>query len=383
MDIKTTKFTLKNLPPRKSVLIEGNHGLGKSQVVAQTASELSQETGNVYHFIDIRLAEREVGDLIGMPRDVAEFTVTISAFKDGKPCIETRVLKNVSVNDLPSWFPRDPDSYGFLFMDELHYAPKDVLNAAFELSLDYRLNGTPLPMGWRVIAAGNQNQDIYGGTTINPALYSRFLRIEFKPTVPEWLEYAGIIGVHRAITTYVNKFPTDLDSPEKIEPGVIYPDRRAWVSLSDVMKYQAEKGHDPLNNLDYLTLLARGYIGTETTLNFIEYIRKQYKVYTAADILDKLTDEMLEEFKAMQPAEIAFYSNEITSHCKKSKKALSKKQSENLAKWYKAIPKEAASGFWINFVKEVREIAVKWYTDPEFEVKKYTMGFLNKDLATA
>ena len=43
MDIKQLKRTLKDLPPKKSVLIKSRHGMGKSQVVAQVAAEMSEE----------------------------------------------------------------------------------------------------------------------------------------------------------------------------------------------------------------------------------------------------------------------------------------------------------------------------------------------------
>ena len=362
MNVTMTKYTIKNAPPRKSILIEGNHGMGKSQVVAQCAAELSQEQGKPYGFIDIRLSQREVGDLIGIPRSVATFEVSKYVYENGVKKQVTESVKNATVHDLPLFFPTDPESCGILFMDEIHYATKDVLQAVFELALDYRFNFTDLPKGWRVIAAGNDNQDVYGGTTINPALYDRFLKIKFKPTAVEFQDHAAKIGVHKAVTAYTSKFPTDLDPPESIEPGTIYPSRRSWVSLSDWIIHLEKQGQDPLKNLDYLTLLAKGYVGDTVGLNWIEYVKNSYKLYTGEDILNKPTEEIWKDIGAMVVTEVSFYSKEVVKFIKENKK-LTKKQSENLLKYVQTIPKEAATGFWDHFGHEAREIAVKWYND--------------------
>jgi hypothetical protein len=390
MDISQTKRTIKAYATpsstgvllRKSILIEGDHGKGKSQVVKQVCSELSTELKKPYQLVDIRLAQREVGDIIGMPRSADKITVTVVEFVDGKLTKAPKTFENVTIHDAPLWFPQDETSFGIIFLDEFHYATKDVQQSIMELALDYRLNMRPVPQGWTVVSAGNHNQDIYGGTTINPALYDRFLKIEFKPTVPEWLSYADqpnatVYGpVHRAIRSYINKFTADLDAPETIEPGKIYPSRRSWCSLSEVCAHMEDLGSDPFKDLNYLTLLAKGYIGETVGLNFVEYVRKEYKVYTAEDVLNKWSEEMAKEFAELQPVEVAFYSNEITVYVKKHNKNLSKKQSENLFEFVKVVSKESASGFWLHFAKEARQIALTWYNHPG--VKEYLYGILNK-----
>lgn len=387
MNVTQTKFTLKYQPPRKSVLIIGRHGIGKSQVVAQSAAERSTELKKPFGFLDIRLSQREVGDIIGMPRAVETFDVTRYSYVDGKSVKVGETIKNVTINDLPTWFPTDPESYGYIFIDELDRASRDVQQAAFELVLDYRLNFHELPQGWRVVSAINADQDVYSVIQIDPALMDRFLVIWFKPTVPEWLTHAQSIGVHDAIVKYITKFSNDLDSPDKMEPMKRYPSRRSWVALSDWMKHLADNGYDALKDLDYLTLLASGEVGQTTAINFIEFIRKDYRVFSAEDILNKYSKEMDEIFTKAIVTEVTFYNKEIVAYIVgnftkegKAVKQLSKKQSENLLKYYKAIPKEAASGFWGQFTKEAREVATAWFqSNPE--VQQYTSEMIYKDAA--
>lgn len=237
MDIKTTKRTLRSLPPRHSVLLEANHGLGKSEIVAQTAAEMSVLLNKPFGFIDIRLGQYEVGDLIGMPRARDAFIVTNKVFQFGKLVKEDMVVNNVTVHDLPLWFPRDPDSYGYMFFDELNRGSRDTQQRAMQMVLDYKSNFVDIPQNWRVISACNDDADIYNVLGLDPALYSRFLVIKFRPTIPEWLDYAEKIEVHDAVVKYIRKFGTDLDCPEKMESGKRYPDRRSWVKLSNTIKY--------------------------------------------------------------------------------------------------------------------------------------------------
>jgi hypothetical protein len=90
---------------------------------------------------------------------------------------------------------------------------------------------------------------------------------------------------------------------------------------------------------------------------------------------------MEKEFVALQTAEVAFYSNEIVAFVKKSGKVPLKKQAENLFKFVKTVPKEAASGFWAHFAKTTRVEALKWYESTP-GVKDYLYGILSKKQAT-
>lgn len=378
MNVEQTKRTLMGLPPRKSVLLESNHGLGKSEVIRQVASELSIKTGKTFHLIDFRLAQCEVADVIGMMRHEDAGEVTQTVFENGKIETRTKTIKNVTVHDFAEWFPQDPDSCGFLFLDELFRAPRDLQNAVMELALDYRYHFKELPIGWRVVAASNDNMDVYNGAFPDPALYDRFLKIQFKPTVPEWLEYAGKIGVHKAIVQYISKITADL-MPENIEPGKICPSPRSWVSLSDIITYMAKNGDDPLEDLDYFHLLAKGYLGDTITVNFVEYVRKNYKVFTGADILNKWDERLEHEMSQMLVPELGFYHKEIMKFITEKKK-LTPKQSGNLLKFVKIIPKESASGFWSLFTSEAREIATAWYQGTD-GAKDYIFGFLSKKKA--
>lgn len=384
MNVAMTIRTLLGLPPKISVLLEANHGLGKSSVVAQVAAMMSERLCKPFTLIDFRLAQCEVGDLIGMQRSVPQGEVIQQVYTNGVRTEEVRKVINVTVHDLASWFPTDPDSCGFLFLDELPRAPRDVQNAVLELALDYRFHFRSLPVGWRVVSASNDNMDVYSGTQLDPALYDRFLKIKFKPTHPEWIEYAEKNNVHRAIIAYLMKDTMALGIEAKPEPGKVTPTPRSWCKFSECLTFMAKNGDDPMKDHTFLTLLAKGWIG-DLAIPFVDYVKRDYKIWSAEDILNKFNDNLDKEFKSMLVTEIAFYSTELIEYMKREVKALSKKQGENLLRWYKAIPVEAASGFWSKFSAECKETSALWYkmkvtvngkeTSP---VQDYTFGFLAK-----
>jgi len=376
MNIKMTKFTIKNLPPRHSVMLQARHGVGKSEVVRQIAQEMSREKGVPYGFIDIRLSQREVGDIIGMPRAVDQFNVTRTVYKDGKSAKEECLAQNVTIHDIPYWFPSD--GYGFLFLDELNRATREVQQAAFELVLDYRLNFHELPEGWRVLSAINEEQDVYSVLGMDPALKDRFYIINFRPTTPEWLKYAEDIGVHRAVIQYINKFDEQLDPPDDFKPEDINPSRRSWVKLSEAMNYMEANGYDLFSDYDYLTFLSEGYVGSTIAVHFVEYIKKNYKVYSAEDILNKWSEHFHRDFKKMDPPELSYYSDLIAKWIKNNH--LSKKQQANLLAFYKTIPNESAAGLWSALINANRDEVVKWYDYPGVEER--TTKILGKKSAT-
>jgi len=361
MNVTETKLTLKNLPPRESVLIQGAHGIGKSEVVAQTAQELSVEDSVPVQLIDLRLSQKEVGDLIGMPRGVEKYTGEILVWENGKLRKKTVHGENVTVYNPPSWYPTDPNSHGILFLDELNRATREVQQAAFELVLDYRLNFQPLPQGWRVVAAINEDSDIYSVLEMDPALLDRFQVIPFKPTVEEWMKHAKSINSHNAVIEYITKFPTSLDTPEKVEPGKVYPSRRAWVKLSNTMNYMKGRNLDLLaaEQAQYLIKLAGGYVGPTSAVHFEDFIRKDYKVLSPQDILNKFDGKLADALSKMKAPEVAYYNGELIGYIKKHE--LSKKQNQNLFRYFQSIPKETAADFWQFFLREAKPQATKWW----------------------
>jgi hypothetical protein len=163
--ISEAKQFIKNIAEKKvrvTPLLIGTMGVGKSQIVLQVAQELG------IGFIDLRLAQLEPGDLIGIPYS-----------EEGRTHWA-----------VPEWWPA-PGTRGILLLDEVNRAPNDVRQAAFQLVLDGKLHTHVLPEGWIIVAAANPDNSNYQVETLDIAFLRRFCAIVVQPDVEEWTHWAA------------------------------------------------------------------------------------------------------------------------------------------------------------------------------------------------
>jgi hypothetical protein len=313
---------LTNLPPEISILLQAMHGIGKSSVVKQVADKLG------IGFYDVRLSQCEVGDIKGLPI----------------PNDETRTTEFYK----PKWWPRDMNSQGILFFDELNRAAVDVQQAVFEVCLDRRLDGDPLPPGWRVVSAINATDD-YQVSDMDPALFDRWYVIDFEPTVDEWIAWGRENGIHESVLEFIQQDGKRLDPPVgAIEPGKVYPSRRSWHRFNDSMTaFGLWDARDEIRT----TQLGSGFVGHELSNSFTTWFMTQYEQIRPSDVL--------EDFEKFKPKLLALcsemdniaafaesFSNEINK-----RDSLKDNEKENLKKFLTEVPKEVASKVWYSIIQ--------------------------------
>ncbi len=347
MNITQTKEVLKDMPTDKSIMLHAKHGVGKSSVVRQVAEELSASTGDTYGFWDVRLSQCEVGDIKGMPdKDVKEQII--------------RFLKQ-------EWWPRDPNSKGILFFDELNRASKDVLQAVFEICLDRRLDGESLPDGWRVVAAVNSDDD-YDVVELDPALHDRWFHIDFDPSTEEWLSWARDNDVHKAVAEFINRNQNLLDPPVgNLEAGRVYPSRRSWVAFSDTMIHM---GLDSRTDDGMLTQITKGWVGREIAVMFQKFITNEFSNLRPEEVIesfDKISSKI--ESACNDIEVIAALSRSVVAEVNgRSLTTMKAKQRNNLRKFFMMLPPDVASQAWVGLLsgKKSKKIVMEWQSDEDF-----------------
>lgn len=393
MNAKDTFRVLKQFPVDESILIVGNHGIGKSQVVKQVADSEGIPC------IDFRLSQNDVGDLKGMPFHVGGRTVF--APPEFMPLTEedAKQLKELlNLTDDIS-MGRYGDK-GILFLDEINRASREVQQAAFELVLDRRMNLRALPKGWRVVAAVNGEDDIYTVNSLDPAFLSRFFVINFEPTDQEWFKWAHKEGVHPAIIDFLQRHPDLLDpTPEILSDAAAegikkVHDRRAWHKFSNTLNKMFEdheKGelkHEPLSkdpeSLNYLTLVAQGYVGVLAGNRFRGFIETDYQSLDANTILNKYDKDVEKRIKSIAKkgriVEIGNYNESIIDHIKHNvKDKLNKTQKENLTKYINLLPKETVADLWQRMDQELKDIASDWYQSNDKNSKIILAALINPE----
>ena len=218
LNIQELHQLLESTPATHNIMLVGNHGIGKSQILTNYFKEKGMEV------VALFLGQMaDPGDLIGLPN------------KDEKTG-KTDFMP-------PYWFPTDGKPI-VLFLDELNRARPEILQTVMDLALNRKLAGKLLPEGSRIISAVNAG-DQYQLTDLDPALVSRFNIVNFKPTAEEWLLWARKSGLDPRVIGFIDEnrmwLDKDPDQKEGADTGLDKtPDRRAWKRVSDVVANKAE-----------------------------------------------------------------------------------------------------------------------------------------------
>jgi hypothetical protein len=401
MNAAFTLDALVHWPVRHSILLVGDHGVGKDGIV-KTAAMMQG-----IPCVDIRLSQNDVGDIKGMPFRVKGKTVFAPPdwmpFKEEEEMELEELLGNVATAaGKRSAFPR-----GILFFNEINRATREVQQAAFEIVLDRTMNTRVLRDGWRIVSAVNGDEH-YQVNVMDVAFKSRFYVIKFRPSVEEWLTWADdpivkpaainpevlkitsadITGpLHPAITGYIRRHPKMLDPTDellsKAESDVTLQvqNRRAWHMFSDTIKVrEALNGIGEVPEVlskskeanDYLLLMGTGYVGPMAAVSFAQYIATDYKVLSGEIILNGWNDDIrskIEEIsKAGRTVELARYCDMVVDVVVSQKSdKMSAEQKRNLTEFFTILPNARRAHLYKVLANKARIAANDWYSDKRVE----------------
>jgi hypothetical protein len=213
----------------------GPPGIGKSQVVKQTAQTLNLE------LIDIRAILLDPVDLRGLPK--------INADGRSQWCA-------------PAFLPKQ--GKGVLFLDELNAAPPLVQAACYQLVLDRRLGEYELPAGWSVAAAGNREKDRAVSHRMPSALANRFVHIDFEVDAGQWTTWAAKAKIAPQVLAFIKFRPELLHDFDPKTDTKAFPSPRSWEFVSKLMASPPER--------DVLKSLVAGAVGPGAGAEFCGFL---------------------------------------------------------------------------------------------------------------
>ena len=237
------------IPP---LMIWGAPGVGKSSIIRRVA-EMKQ-----IQFIDIRLAQREPVDIRGLP-------------VPGEDSVRWLVSSD---------WPRDKDSRGIIFFDELTAADRSLQVAAYELILDRRLGDLyQLPDGWYICGAGNRVEDNAVAVAMSSALANRFMHVELREDVESWIRWGIRNAIHPLVLAFIRFKPECLfrQENENLERG--WPSPRSWERVSIVL----DSFGNEWNGI--VAKMVNGLIGRPAGCEFAEFFQNSRKF---ADVRDAM-----------------------------------------------------------------------------------------------
>lgn len=214
----------------EALLIYGEPGIGKTQIVQQTARELAASQNKTFvqweqigqpgqpSEQDIEadpsqffvLMDKSTGDMA--PEEIGGFPSPFegeSQFTKLKPMEWTKYMIMQGL-------------HGIIFFDEIGHASEDVQRVLFKIINERKLGGkTPIASGMAMLAATNLPDSISGSNDIAAPLINRFNVVQLIPDPKAWGAYARQAGVHPLVIAYANHDPsvTFYLDPEKMDPS--------------------------------------------------------------------------------------------------------------------------------------------------------------------
>ena len=201
-------------------MIWGPPGIGKSQIVYQTAEALNAKLfelrANLFDPVDVRgglkVVEQQDGTYktkYGIPEDYPESDYTGNVV---------------------------------LLVDELPNAPKATQNALLQLILDKKIGTYTLPPGTAIVAAGNRSIDRAAVHEMPTPVKNRFAHYEVEPNVDDWAAWAIRKGINPTIISFIRYRPTLLHSLDSRENA--FPTGRAWEMVDRKLPYMGSTPDD-------------------------------------------------------------------------------------------------------------------------------------------
>jgi len=311
--------TFRNVAPHviavhKPVLLRGRHGVGKSEVVYQIASDINLPV------VERRASQMTEGDLIGLPKTDGDVTSFCP----------------------PDWFQEACDKPVVLFFDEVDRAVTEVRQGLFELTDSRKLFGKPIHPDTVIIAAvnGGEHGSQYQVGEMDPAELDRWTVFDVEPSVEDWLNW-GKNNVDGLVWDFINQNRSHLEHGEDYEPNKVYPSRRSWKRLNDCLLNAGMLATDNTDTAGVYHLSA-AFVGMEAAVAFNDFAQNYERQVTLEMILD--------DGQVSKTADFG-----INEHCALIEKmeasdtfkdSLEDNQIQNLADYFVMLPSEAAMKLW-------------------------------------
>ena len=219
------------------VFVWGSPGIGKSSIVKKIATDRDLE------FVDLRLSLLDPTDLKGIP------------FFDKD--------NNEAVWASPNFLPKELNSKGILFLDEINTAPPSVQASAYQLVLDRKVGDYKLPDGWSIVAAGNNESDRGVVYRMPPPLANRFVHLSMEVSFEDWKSWAYENGIDSTIIAFLYYDSSKLFEFDPTKNQKSFPTPRSWEYVNRILSSGIESS--------LLLETISGAVGSQSATAFVSF----------------------------------------------------------------------------------------------------------------
>ena len=213
---------------QRPVFLLGAPGLGKTAIMEQVAQELG--IALVSYSMTHHTRQSALGlpfikhkEYEGMEYDVSEYTMSeiISSVYD--------VMEESGIKE------------GILFLDEINCVSETLAPSMLQF-LQYKVFGRhKVPEGWVIVTAGNPPEYNKSVREFDVVTMDRLKVLEVEADYKTWKEYAGVKGIHNAVTNYLDLKKDDFYHMEMTVKGRSYVTARGWEDLSEIITLYEEE----------------------------------------------------------------------------------------------------------------------------------------------
>lgn len=214
---------------QRPVFLMGPPGIGKTAVMEQ----ISQELG--VGLVSYSMSHHTRQSALGLPY------ITTKVYNGKEYSVSEYTMSEI----IASVFDMINDTgieEGILFLDEINCVSETLAPAMLQF-LQYKTFGKhQVPKGWIVVTAGNPPEYNNSVRELDIVTWDRLKRVDIEPDYAVWKEYAVNIGVHPAITTYLDIKKNDFYKVESTADGKTFVTARGWVDLSAMLRIYEQRG---------------------------------------------------------------------------------------------------------------------------------------------
>ncbi len=224
---------------RQPTIVWGPPGAAKSQIAQQVAAATNRQ------YVDVRALLLDPVDLRGIPwRDTDD---------------RTRWAP-------PAFLPSGDPGRWLINLEELPSALPMVQAALYQLVLDRKVGEYELPEGASLIACGNRETDRGVVHRMPSPLASRFVHLEIRVDVGDWLDWGAAHGIVAEVLYFVTYKPDLLHQFDPQSTEKAFPCPRTWEAVSNIVKHR--NGLDPATE----RALFRGTVGEAAAVEFSAFL---------------------------------------------------------------------------------------------------------------
>lgn len=207
---------------QRPVFLVGAPGIGKTAIMEQIAQELDVA------LLSYSMTHHTRQSALGLP-------IISHKVYDGVECDISEYTMSEIIASVYDLMEATGKREGILFLDEINCV-SETLSPIMLQFLQYKVFGRHrVPDGWIVVTAGNPPEYNNSVREFDIVTWDRLKRIDVEPDYNAWKEYAYQMGVHPAVTTYLDIHESSFYKVESTVGGKSFVTARGWDDLSQMI----------------------------------------------------------------------------------------------------------------------------------------------------